>query len=84
TALEQAALDALRPICTEAGRPLPDAAPPEPVVIVETVRGVSPTAAAPPAGDDGGHDHEERDDDDEDEDDDDEDEDDEDDDDEDD
>ncbi len=65
TALEQAALDALRPICADAGMPLPEAAPPEPVVIVETVRGASPAAAAPPAGDDRDHDedHEDHDDD---------------------
>lgn len=46
SALEQAALDALRPICREAGLPLADAATPEPVVIVETVMTI-PVASAP-------------------------------------
>ncbi len=54
TELEQAALDALRPICLEAGLALPDAAVPPAIVLVETV--VSPpkvTTTAPPAGGDG-------------------------------
>ena len=37
TELEQAALDALRPICEDAGLALPGPAAPDPVVVVETV-----------------------------------------------
>lgn len=53
TPVAQAALDALRPICEEAGRPLPDAPTPEPLVVVEEVPvpstggGASGTRATP-------------------------------------
>lgn len=43
--VQQAALDALRPICEEAGMPLPAADPGE-VVVVETVRGTPTRATA--------------------------------------
>lgn len=46
TGLEQAALDALRAICENAGMPL--AGPPAPAPIVRTVRVTTPAPAAPP------------------------------------
>ncbi len=45
--LEQAALDALRPICRKAGLPLAAAARPDPVVIVETVMTLPVESSAP-------------------------------------
>jgi hypothetical protein len=48
--LEQAALDALRPICETEGLALPQPLAPEPVVIVETV--LTPAPPATVAGDD--------------------------------
>ncbi len=46
TELEQAALDALRPLCDEAGLSLPAPAAPESVVIVQTVEAAAPVATA--------------------------------------
>ena len=58
TPLEQAALDALRPICAEAGLPLADAARPETVVIIETVMTVPvQPAPSPTSGDEDREDH---------------------------
>ena len=59
TAIEKAALDALRPICTEVGLALPEQLVPQPVVIVETV--VNEVPAAPEHEDNDeyeDHDHE--------------------------
>ena len=53
--LEQAALDALRPICEAEGLPLPGAAAPEPVTVVETV--LLPPATSPVAPGGGVADH---------------------------
>ncbi len=62
TELEQAALDALRPICLEAGLPLADAPMPEPIVIVETVIEAAPATANPAGNDAAAHDDEDHDD----------------------
>jgi hypothetical protein len=62
--LEQAALDALRPICAEAGLPLADPMTPEPVVIIETVMTIPVEPAPAPSVDDRDDEHEHEDDDD--------------------
>lgn len=46
SALQQAALDALRPVCSEAGMALPMPPTPEPVVVVETVEASAPVATS--------------------------------------
>lgn len=46
TDIQQAALDALRPICEEAGLPLPVPPAPETVVVVEAVEAAATTTAA--------------------------------------
>ncbi len=50
TDIEQAALDALRPLCDEAGLSLPLPTAPEPIVVVQTVEASAPIASASSPG----------------------------------